>query len=135
REFEKYPCNIKRTNYCSTSCFYTRKYERVPVVCEVCGKHFTKKPSHAKRTKNHYCNVSCANKGFHLRVHHYDEDGNLTAKKCSLCSLWLPPENFWKNGSSHAKIGNSCIKCCLKKRYNLTEEEMVSIFELECCSV
>ena len=33
-----------------------------------------------------------------------------------------------------SKIRNSCIKCCLKKRYKLTEEEIVAILAPACCS-
>ena len=134
KEFDKMPCKIKKTNYCSTTCHYSRKYERITVTCEVCHKEFTKKPSHAARTQNHYCSVNCTNKGFHLLVHHYDENGNLIEKKCSLCSRWLAPKDFWAANTTQSKLGSACIKCQKMKRYNLTDDEYDAIFFLGKCA-
>lgn len=81
------------------------EYPKCLVKCEYCGKEFLKERKYIKRTKHHFCSVSCSNKMIH-KLHS-------VIVKCACCG-----KEFRK---SLSKLKNSksklyfCSKECKNK--------------------
>jgi len=51
-----------KNKFCSQKCFNLSRINKPIVTCVECGKEFNKYPSAIKRTKNHFCSLSCSSK-------------------------------------------------------------------------
>lgn len=61
-----------------------RRWSRVLIKCEICGKEVHKKQNHIKNHKNHYCSIKCANKINGLNLTN-NQPKPRVAKVCESC--------------------------------------------------
>jgi len=138
REFLRKPEHAKRSerNYCSVECYNPhRKRTALVVICCACKKEFVKPLSKVRRSKNHYCSNDCSDVGKHLATHRYDASGTLLERKCGKCQKWLTPASFGYDGQSKSKLLYSCIRCIIKSKYNLEDEQLEYLLNQTSCSV
>jgi hypothetical protein len=54
-----------------------------------------------------------------LKSRRYDEDGNLTEKKCKGCNRWLSkPKSMYHKGNTYDGLVSKCKSCLSQKKYS-----------------